>query len=689
MRLLEALSTQPLLHALGWALLHSLWQGALLAASLAGLLRLLKGRSADARYAASCAALALMLLAPAATAFRGFVAPPATGAASRDASGASGVATTPDDSAATDERAATPNGASSFAPAGGPLAESLEGVLPWLSLLWTAGVLLLSARTIGGAVYARRLAREGTREADERWREKFAVIARRLRVSRPVCLLESSIVQVPTAVGWLKPVVLLPASALTGLTARQLEVILAHELAHIRRHDYLVNLLQTFAETLLFYHPAAWWVSGRVRDEREHACDDVAVGTYGGDALAYARALTQMERLRHTTPRLATAASGGNLRARVRRLVGAPAPSRAASPLVVASLFSAALLTTVACTHAALSQRPTGNTANAGGAATAKSNSAGGAKKAAVAVNPNMPREVAALIEADNTEGEDLSARRAAIDALGNRAGSIVVMDAKTGRVYTIVNQEWALRRGWLPASTMKVVAGLAGLGEKTFDPSEKIKVSDRPERLDLTDAMALSNNPYFVSLSDRVGAQSLISYARRLGYGEATGINLEGELPGRLPEPASVKAAGPLGAHGEGVEVTPIQLATVYAAFANGGQLLTPRVPRTEEEAARFEPQVRRRLDIPRDVVERVLPGLVAAVERGSGSEAQGAGVKVAGKTGSAGGKHGSHGIFASYAPADDPRLVVVVIMRGKDENGRKAAGVAASVYKALSSRL
>ena len=125
----------------------------------------------------------------------------------------------------------------------------------------------------------------------------------------------------------MKPVVLLPASALAGLTPQQLEAILAHELAHIRRHDYLVNLLQTLVETLLFYHPAVWWLSRRIRIERENCCDDLAVSLCG-DPCTYARALADLEALRGPARSLAMAANGGSLLQRVRRLLGAPTSRR-------------------------------------------------------------------------------------------------------------------------------------------------------------------------------------------------------------------------------------------------------------------------------------------------------------------------------------------------------------------------
>ena len=158
-------------------------------------------------------------------------------------------------------------------------------------------------------------------------------------------MLESSLVRVPMAIGWLRPVILFPASALAGLTPEQLEAILAHELAHIRRHDYLINLLQTVIETLLFYHPAVWWVSRQIRAERENCCDDMAVAACG-DALVYARALTKVERLRKARLDLAVTANGGLLMNRISRLVGAESPRSYHSAGLVTCLI--AILTLIA-----------------------------------------------------------------------------------------------------------------------------------------------------------------------------------------------------------------------------------------------------------------------------------------------------------------------------------------------------
>ena len=145
----------------------------------------------------------------------------------------------------------------------------------------------------------------------------------------------------PAVIGWVRPVILVPVAALSSLTIAQVDAILAHELAHIRRHDYLVNLFQTVAETLLFYHPAVWWLSGRLRLEREHCCDDVAV-SISGDAVGYAEALAAIE-ARRSAPAFAMAAGGGSLVDRIRRILGVSSPSPSLTGWIVAPVLAGVL----------------------------------------------------------------------------------------------------------------------------------------------------------------------------------------------------------------------------------------------------------------------------------------------------------------------------------------------------------
>jgi beta-lactamase regulating signal transducer with metallopeptidase domain/beta-lactamase class D len=683
--------TYTLLRELGLALLHFLWEGSVVAVLLAALLVLLRGKDARIRYALACNALALMLLLPAFTLWG--MSGLRQDLESDETSITEGAQALPgkraDKAVLITDRLINASVEVKSAEQPGPLAARVEDLLPWLTLLWLAGILVLSSRMIGGLILTRRIAKHETYPVSEFWLEKLKKIAQELRVEKPVRLLRSSLVEVPTAIGWLRPVILLPACIFTGLTTQQLEAILAHELAHIRRHDYLVNLLQIVAETLLFYHPAVWWVSRRVRIEREHVCDDLAVSVCG-DPIMYARALMKLERLRTSEPGLALAANGGELRTRISRLLERESDSRWPNSFAVALFFVAALFTTVLFTRAVLSQKQQVD------GPTSKSQAVAAQVRASANTN-NLPSpaqqtltgEAASLIASDRTEGEDTFVRRVAIEALGNRAGSVVVMNPRTGRVYTVVNQEWAIRRGWIPASTMKLVTALAGIGEKVFDPAEKVRVSTRAERLNLTDALAISNNEYFRALGTRVGVEPLISYARRVGFGEQTGINYEGEHAGHVPGFQLRANAGRLGMSGEGIEVTPIQLATLVSAFANGGTLLVPRVPMTPEEAAQFEGQSRRRIDVPLAAVEQLIPGMLAAVERGTAVNARDTTLRIAGKTGTVSDGQSSIGMLASYAPVNDPQLVIVVLIRGRNENGAKAAQVAGAIYKGLNQRM
>ncbi len=323
-----------ILESLGWALLHLLWQGALVAAVLAVALHMLGRRAATARYALACGALVMMLALPVATGWRHYAAASSrpvevSFTASATEAPATAVAGAPNLLAPRRPAVAAAPGAAS-APASEPLrgrALALIGQhLPWLVLAWGLGVALSSLRLLAGWMRLRRHVRVAV-PAPIEWQERLDGLARRLGLRRAVRLLQSAVLEVPSAVGWLRPVVLLPASTLTGLPPRQLEMILAHELAHIRRYDFAVNLAQTLVETLLFYHPAVWWVSHVIRVEREHCCDDIAAGT-SGSTLSYARALTALEELRvlpSLAPSPALSALGGSLPERVRRLVISPA----------------------------------------------------------------------------------------------------------------------------------------------------------------------------------------------------------------------------------------------------------------------------------------------------------------------------------------------------------------------------
>jgi len=303
------------------------------------------------------------------------------------------------------------------------------------------------------------------------------------------------------------------------------------------------------------------------------------------------------------------------------------------------------------------------------------------------AIDEGLRNEVQTNITKDSTTGEDIEVRRAAVAALGNHAGTVVVMDPKTGRVYTVVNQEWALRRGFKPCSTIKLVTGVAGLCEKIIQPIETVSDGSK-YRIDLTDALAYSNNSYFQHVGGQVGFDKMVTYAREMGLGEKTGINYVNESPGKVPLFKSGYAVNHMSSHGDDFEITAIQLAALVSAMSNGGKLLVPHVPRTVQENTEFKTEVRRKINVDSEAWKRMVPGMIGAVNYGSGKKAYRPEQTVAGKTGTCIGQGAWLGLFTSYAPVVNPRLAVVVITRGTDAHSHLPAAIAGNIYRALSPR-
>jgi len=302
----------------------------------------------------------------------------------------------------------------------------------------------------------------------------------------------------------------------------------------------------------------------------------------------------------------------------------------------------------------------------------------------AIAFEKGLRTETVANITKDVTEGEDLNIRSAAVTALGEHAGSVVVMEAQTGKVVTIINQDWAVRSGIKPCSTIKLVTGVAGLNEGVIDKeSGALKT---PSRLGLDDALAFSNNGYFQRAGVSFGNEKMIAYAKQLGLGEPTGINLEGEYAGKLPYGNSNPR---IYSHGDDFEVTGVQLAVMVSAISNGGHRVLPRVPRNSIEKANFKTFYRDNVDVPTKSVRRVIPGMMGAAEYGTARRNMDQSLGVAGKTGSCISKGTWVGLFASVAPIEQPKYAVVVITRGRSERGRKAAAVAAQIYRALGNHI
>lgn len=323
----------PLAKAIGWTLVHSLWEGALVAAVLVTLLCVV--RSSNLRYVLACAAMLALLAGFAFTAWQMFPGSPGT----------EPVFNQPFRGAPAIEGQGSSRESGSFHP---------RDLLPWLTPFWIAGVALFQIRSLTGWVAAQRLRGRGVCAAPDPWNQRLAHLRERMRIHKPVALLETAFAGVPVVIGHARPLILVPIGMLAGMPAAQVEAILMHELAHIRRRDYLANLLQNAAEGFLFYHPAVWWISGVIRAERENCCDDLVVaGT--GNAHEYAAALTSLERNRARHGEALLAASGGNLVKRVHRLLYPRESSRG----TLMPLLSAAILTvTAALTLTAWQSKP-------------------------------------------------------------------------------------------------------------------------------------------------------------------------------------------------------------------------------------------------------------------------------------------------------------------------------------------
>ena len=291
--------------------------------------------------------------------------------------------------------------------------------------------------------------------------------------------------------------------------------------------------------------------------------------------------------------------------------------------------------------------------------------------------------ETVSNIGKDNTDSEDMVVRRAAVNALGSRAGTVVVMEARTGKIVTIVNQNWAIRNAFKPCSTIKLVTGVAGINENVIKDDGHIGSSNG---MVLQDALARSNNPYFQRVGSNVGNKKMIEYAKKLGLGEPTGLNAAGETAGRLPH--GNKNAR-IYSHGDDFEVTPLQLAVMVSALSNGGSKVVPQIPRPRVERAAFKPLLAEHVNLSDRAIRSVLPGMIGAAEYGTARKGVNAAMGVAGKTGSCITKGTWIGLFASVAPVEDPKYSVVVITRGDGERGRHAAAVAGRVYNSLASQI
>jgi beta-lactamase class D len=287
----------------------------------------------------------------------------------------------------------------------------------------------------------------------------------------------------------------------------------------------------------------------------------------------------------------------------------------------------------------------------------------------------------------DTLAGEDPVVRAASIEALAGLNGSVVVVDPETGRILSIVNQQLALGGGFQPCSTVKVSVALAALHEDLVTRISPVRFNSRGS-LDLTDALAYSNNGYFANLGIKLGYDRYSYYAKLFGYGEKAGLNIEGEHPGYFPpQPPQDGGMGMLTSFGEEISQTPLELAGLITAIANGGTLYWLQYPQSDEEIRNFQPEIKRRLDIG-SLIPVIKPGMRGAVEFGTARRASQE-EEILGKTGTCSEGKTHLGWFGSFNENGGRKLVVVVLLTGgKPSIGPMASGVAGDVYRRLASK-
>jgi penicillin-binding protein 2 len=289
----------------------------------------------------------------------------------------------------------------------------------------------------------------------------------------------------------------------------------------------------------------------------------------------------------------------------------------------------------------------------------------------------------------DSVDGEDLMARRAAVQALGNHSGAVIVADPNSGRILSVVNQKLAYQGAYEPCSTIKIVAALAGLSEGLITQETAQRIA-KHHSMDLTEAIARSNNAYFAAVGERLGYDKIVQYGQMFGLGEKAGLNIDAEQPGLIAEAAPSDGLGMMTSFGEGFSMTPMELTAIVSAVANGGTLYYLQHPASQTEIDQFIPQVKRQLNITQWLSD-IKPGMMGAVEYGTARRAGFSATEpIFGKTGTCtDNRTPTHlGWFGSYNEVAGRKLVVVVLLTSSAHSvsGPIASGVAGVVYKNLS---
>lgn len=747
-----------LFDALAWTLVHFLWQGTVIAVAAHGVLALLRRRSAHLRYLV--AAFALLVMAASVTgtfvSLRASrtVAPVRMEPVSEVPAGVfreSGIVI---EEGATRVRNAVRSVARVVVVRSGyPLRDWKAGI----AMAWIAGVCGLSLWRLVGLIGIARLRRR-TLSPPAGLVADFEALRAAMRVTGRVVLRVSEIARVPLVVGTLRPLVLVPVSALAGLTPEQLRAVLAHELAHVRRHDYLVNLLQTAVETLLFFHPGVWWLGRTLRREREHACDDRAVAVCR-DKVLFARALGELVRVNTVASPVLAMTSGrrrGEMLRRVRRIVGRSATSGRGG------LWSVLLLLGILGTGGLVvgkamgepKEKPVAEKKTRGRILDRE----GRVLAETVDGQRRYPNGALAahvigwVVRGEGNDGVEKSGEetlkkgdlRLTLDLekqfvvesvlreKGIGRGAVVVVDPRNGDVLAIASVPSYDPGVWVPKMTVENYAKLTedkssplrNRAIQSFSPGSTFKIASALLARDadqvfpcegfiefnngarrnkmkcwiaakggkhgdvaLTEAIDVSCNCYFYQLGIAAGMQRLHDTAGLLGLGRRTGIELPSEGAGRVPDAAFLektvwKPSPSLDANtaiGQGhCLASPLQMAAAIATVGNGGGRHAPRLFLDRE---RMDPENILEKGVDPAVLEALRTGLWRSVNEADhvGRGAKSDEIVIAGKTGTAQyerqGVPDNQGWFVSFAPYENPRYAMAVLVEGAKSGGAVCA--------------
>jgi beta-lactamase regulating signal transducer with metallopeptidase domain len=669
---MQTVETSTLIHQIGWSLIHSLWQDVLIGLVLAAIFKLLSRAKPQSRYFIACVALAAMIILPVVTTYvlhDRQTEPLDIVVIDDSAPVVSFDSGFQNSSRIGNERIAGTQQINWTITETWNTSERVEKFLPGLILLWLVGAVIYAIKLGGGLFRTANLRWLPVNIPDRKLDDLVNELTSRLSIKRKIKICESSLINVPMTIGWIYPLILIPPSSLLGLTPFQLQMIISHELIHIKRYDFLVNFLQSVAETLLFYHPAAIWTSRKIREEREYVCDDLTLALCK-DSVGYARALTKVARFQRKAEQLVVAATDGELKDRIYRLVSSSQNPGFSKKSILPNVWA----TVVISLFLAISF---------GGLKVLSNNKEPDLKKTLVAGVPEVDKNSKTTGEYnDDVSKENPRFREVALRALKNHRGSVIVMNPRTGQVYTIVNQDWAFRRQRTAASTFKMITSLAAIEENQLKESSKGFGYDSSTQMNLAKALAVYNNVYFKSLGQNLGLNTLIKYSKRFGLGEKTGIDYPGEIGGYVPTVMDHDRSDLIGVTGGDIQVTPLQLAVFVSAIFNGGKILVPQAANGNDSVTSQE---RGNLLISERSVEELKKGLREAVETGTGKRARQGNFKVSGKTGSISNKETMTGLFASYGINHNSEMVVVVVLEGKNEIGATAAEIAGQIYNSI----